>query len=168
MQNLRTPVIAFAARSGSGKTTLIEKVIKQLKTDGYRIAAIKHDAHQFDIDQPGKDTRKMAEAGADVVVISSSDKLAIIEKVAREKNLDELIAMLPHVDVILVEGFKKSGKPTIEVFRSTVNHELLSELPCRLAIASDITWEIGVPCYHIDDVDGVVSEIKKHIACKLI
>ncbi|HWP97897.1 MAG TPA: molybdopterin-guanine dinucleotide biosynthesis protein B [Syntrophomonadaceae bacterium] len=158
------PIISFIAKSGSGKTTLLEKVIRQLKSDGYRIAVIKHDAHRFDMDKPGKDSWRIAEAGADVVAISSPGKVAMIEKVNNEKSLEEVIDLLPDVDLILTEGFKQSGKPAIEVSRSEVHRDLLPEPVNRLAIASDVYWDIGVPCYDINDASGIVSEIKKYVA----
>ncbi|MEA1959889.1 MAG: molybdopterin-guanine dinucleotide biosynthesis protein B [Bacillota bacterium] len=163
MKNTNTPVISFIAKSGTGKTTLIEKVIKGLKALDYKVAVIKHDAHRFDMDKPGKDSWKMAQAGADIVVISSPEKVALIEKVEEEKTLDDVIAMLSPVDLILTEGFKFSANPRIEVFRAEVTKELLSEPHELLAIASDVQWNIGVPCYHIDDADGVVNEIIKYM-----
>lgn len=166
MGNPCTPVISFVAdKSGSGKTTLLEKVIRRLKEDGIRLAVIKHDAHQFDMDKPGKDTWRFAQAGADIVAISSSQKVAIIEKVDEEKKLDEVIGMISGVDLILTEGFKGSDKPKIEVFRSEVHQQLLFKSNELLAIASDVKWDIGVPCYHIDDVEGIAREVKRYIEC---
>lgn len=160
MDNSSKPVISFIARSGAGKTTLLEKVIAELKTQGFRVAVIKHDAHDFEMDIPGKDTWRLGQAGADVVAISSPKKNAFIEKVEVEKTLDELIARVPgNVDIILTEGFKRSGKPAVEVFRSEVHSELLGDPKQLVAIASDIRWDVGVPCYGIDDVGGIVSEI---------
>lgn len=163
MNNQNTPVISFVGKSGSGKTTLLEKVIPHLKTKGYRLAVIKHDAHRFDMDKRGKDTWRMSEAGADIVAISSPEKVAIIEKLEEERILDELIASLSRIDIILTEGFKRSNKPKIEVFRLEVNNELLCEPGELLAIASDIHWELDVPCYYIDDAEGIVNEIIKYV-----
>ncbi|WP_371379974.1 molybdopterin-guanine dinucleotide biosynthesis protein B [Sporomusa aerivorans] len=163
MNNQTTPVISFVAKSGSGKTTLLEKVIQRLRDHGIRLAVIKHDAHQFDIDKPGKDTWRLAQAGADIVAISSPAKVAIIEKVVEEKQLDEVIAMLAPVDLILTEGFKRSGKPKIEVFRSAAHKDLLCEAGELLAIASDVVWDIGVPCCDINDIDGIVQEVLKYL-----
>jgi len=162
-QNLNTPVITFVAKSGSGKTTILEKVITSLKIKGYKLAVIKHDAHRFDMDKPGKDTWRMSQAGADIVAISSPEKVAVIEKVEEERTLDAVIASLSKVDIILTEGFKRSNKPKIEISRSDVDKELLCEPNELLAIASDISWDVGVPCYHINDVDGVVSEVIKYV-----
>lgn len=163
MNNHTTPVISFVAKSGAGKTTLLEKVIKSLKEKGVKLAVIKHDAHQFDMDKPGKDTWKLSQAGADIVAISSPAKVAVIEKVEEEKKLDDVIAMLSGVDLILTEGFKRDNKPKIEVFRSAAHQDLLCGPNELVAIASDIEWKIGVPCYHIDDVEGIVREVLQYM-----
>lgn len=155
--NYNTPVITFVANSGSGKTTLLEKVIASLKSKRYKLAVIKHDAHHFDMDKPGKDTWRMTQAGADIVAISSPEKVALIEQVEVEKSLDEVIATLSKVDIILTEGFKRSDKPKIEISRSEVSRELLCEPGELLAIASDIAWDVGVPCHHINDIEAVVE-----------
>ena len=166
MNNQNTPVISFVAKSGTGKTTLIEKVIPLLKASGYTVGVIKHDAHRFEIDKPGKDSWRMSQAGADAVLISSPEKVALIENVKEEKNLDDLIAMLPEVNLILTEGFKRNNKPKIEIYRSEISTELISDMNELLAVASDVILEVGVPCYHINDVEGIVNEIIHYIADK--
>ena len=100
------PAIAFAAYSGTGKTTLIEKIIRCLKEKGVRLAVIKHDAHDFDIDHEGKDTWRFTQAGADMTIIGSSVKTAIIDQ--REHSVQEIISRISGVDLILVEGYTKS------------------------------------------------------------
>ena len=72
--------VSFVAKSGTGKTTLLEKVIARLKERGYRVGAIKHDTHRFDIDRPGKDSHRLTSAGADTMLISSPEKLALVKK----------------------------------------------------------------------------------------
>ena len=72
------PAIGFAAYSGTGKTTLIEKLVMTLKAQGCRIAVIKHDAHRFEIDREGKDSWRFTRAGADITLLSSPEKTAII------------------------------------------------------------------------------------------
>ena len=84
------PMISVVGKSDTGKTTLLEKLVAELKRRGYRVATVKHDTHGFDIDQPGKDSWRHAQAGSDVVVISGPDRLALIEKREREMTLDEI------------------------------------------------------------------------------
>jgi len=157
------PVISVVARSGSGKTFLLEKLIKKLKNMGLKVAVIKHDVHGFEIDHPGKDTWRFTQAGADIVAISSPDKFALIEKRSTELTLEEIEEHLTGVDLILTEGYKKGSKPKIEVFRSEVHRDLLCEPGELLALASDIPWDLGIPCYHIDDVEGVAQEVIRYI-----
>ena len=77
-------VVSFVAKSGTGKTTLLEKVIAELKKRGYRVGAIKHDAHKFDIDHPGKDSHRLTAAGADTIGIVDPDGAAVVCEVAGE------------------------------------------------------------------------------------
>lgn len=154
------PVVSIVGqRSNSGKTTLLVKLIAEAKNRGWRVAAIKHDVHGFEMDKPGKDTWKFAQAGADVVVISSKEKMAMIEKVREERTLDEVIERIEDVDLIFTEGYKHANRPRIEVFRSEVHEELLSKAEQLLAIASDKEFDIGVPCFDLDDAKGICDFI---------
>ena len=104
---MTVPVISVVGNSGAGKTTLLEKLVRELKHRGYRVAAVKHDAHDFQMDHPGKDTYRLAEAGADAVIISAADRLALLERVDEERTLDDLAAMVSgRVDIILTEGYR--------------------------------------------------------------
>jgi molybdopterin-guanine dinucleotide biosynthesis protein B len=154
------PVISVVGRSNVGKTTFLEKVVRELKSRGYRVAVIKHDSHGFDIDHPGKDSWRLAQAGSDVVVLSSADKVAMIKKPDRELSLDQLQAMvMDGVDIIISEGYKGADKPKIEVFRSGVSDKILSREQELLAIVTDKPFEIDVPQFALDDARGVVNLI---------
>ena len=156
------PVISIVGRSGSGKTTLICNLIPLLKERGYRVATIKHDVHGFAMDIPGKDTYKHAQAGADVVVISSREKVAMLEKVGRELTLDEVIAKISDVDIIIVEGYKHNHKPKVEVFRSTQHAEPLCKKEDQLlAVVSDVRPVLGVPVFALSDYLGLVMYLEQ-------
>src|SRR5512137_1070133 len=131
------PVLSIVGKSNAGKTTLLEKLIPELKRRGYRVATVKHDAHSFEMDQPGKDTWRHRQAGADVVVISSKDKVAEIRSVDAEVPLTELAASIRGVDIILTEGYKRGPAPKIEVSRAAVSTELLCSAGELVAIATD-------------------------------
>jgi molybdopterin-guanine dinucleotide biosynthesis protein B len=154
-------VISVVAKSGSGKTTLLEKIIKILKKKNIKIAVIKHDVHNFEMDKPDKDTWRHSQAGADIIAISSPQKFAMIEKRESELTLEEIIERIKGVDLIITEGYKKENKPKIEVFRRAVQTTLLCEPHELIAIASDVTFDIGVPCYCINDAEGIANEIIK-------
>ena len=153
------PVVAVVGKSDSGKTTLLEKLLREAKRRGWRVATVKHDVHGFDMDKPGKDTWRHAQAGADLVVISSPNRIAILEKVDEDKPLAEVISRIQGVDLIFTEGYKRSDKPKIEVFRSAVHQELLCTPEELIAIASDVQFDNGVPCYDLDDAAGLCDLI---------
>ena len=113
-------VVGFAGYSGSGKTTLVEKLIPALKRRGFRVSVVKHAHHKFDIDHPGKDTFRHRAAGASEVVVASSNRLALIREFEKPARLTvhQLLVELDHsVDWVLVEGFKESELPKIEIWR---------------------------------------------------
>ena len=160
--------LAFVAKSGSGKTTLLEKVISRLKDRGYRVGAIKHDAHRFDIDRPGKDSYRLTAAGADTMVISSPEKLALVKKHAGSPPVEDLLAaFFTDVDIVLIEGFKSSSLPKIEVHRRERSPDLLcrgkEHDPMLLAVASDEPLELDVPQLDIDDPDGITDFIVRNL-----
>lgn len=112
------PVVSIVGRSNSGKTTLIERIIPILKQRGYRVGTIKHDAHRFEIDHEGKDSWRMAKAGADTVVIGSEDKMAMVKVLNGDKSIDEIINWLfQDVDIVITEGYKSYNNPKIEIIR---------------------------------------------------
>ncbi len=113
-------VVGFSGYSGSGKTTLVEQVIARLRLAGQRVSVVKHAHHDFDIDHPGKDSHRHREAGAFEVVIASDRRLAKIREfeVRQDPTVHQLIAELYDCDWVLVEGFKGSDIPKVEVWRA--------------------------------------------------
>ena len=159
------PVVCFVGRSQAGKTTLLEKLIPELKRRGYRVATVKHHSRPgFEIDYPGKDTWRHAQAGSDQVVIVAPDKMAAIRRLERELTLDEIIATIEGVDIILVEGFKRANKPKIEVIRAACGAEPLCAPHELAAIVSDVPLSLAVPRFGLDDVTGLADLIEARFA----
>ena len=157
------PIISIVGKSDSGKTTLIEKLVPELTRRGYRIATVKHDVHGFEVDQEGKDSWRHKQAGAHTVVISSPNKIALIRDVERDLNLDEIREkLIQDVDLILSEGYKKDVQSKIEIFRKEKYKELLSTKEDNLvAIVSNQDFNVGVPCFHLEDMKGLSNFIEK-------
>jgi len=157
------PIVSIVGKSDIGKTTLIEKLLPELTGRGYRVATVKHDVHGFEVDREGKDSWRHKKAGAHTVVISSPQKIALIRDVEKDLTLEEVREkFIKDVELILSEGYKKDVQPKIEVFRKGKYQDLLCTLEDNLiAIASDQTFEIGVPCFSLDDVRGVADFIEK-------
>lgn len=157
----RPPIVSVVGKSDSGKTTLLEGLIRELKRRGYRVGTIKHDAHSFEIDHPGTDTWRHAQAGSDHVVISSPQRVASIRRVEQELTLDELAEAMTDVDIILTEGYRRGSAPKIEVSRKARSRTLLCSADELIAVAADYPVEMDVPQFSLDDYEGLVDRIER-------
>src|SRR4030042_6855922 len=161
-EGFRPPVLCFVGRKSSGKAALMEKVIAGLKAAGHRVAAVKHDAHRFEIDHPGKDSYRFQAAGADTTVISSPQKTAVVLRPREEMPLESILSrFVEGVDIVLAEGYKASRFPKIEVHRKATGEPLIDPPPpgC-IAVATDEGVETSVLQIDIRDPDAVVRFIK--------
>jgi molybdopterin-guanine dinucleotide biosynthesis protein B len=163
-----TRIIGFVGWSGAGKTTLIRSVIARLVGQGLRVATVKHAHHAFDIDQPGKDSWEHRKAGAAEVLVVSDTRWALMHELrgASEPSLSELLAKLAPADIVLIEGFKRSAIPKLEVYRAANGKPPLHpEDPSIIAIAADIAFpDAGRPVLPLDDVAGITDFIRAHAA----
>ena len=154
--------IAVVGNSGAGKTTLLERLIPALKGKGLRVGVVKHDAHRFDIDHPGKDSHRLTAAGADTMMITSSEKLALVKRHTASPPVDELLERyFSDMDLVLVEGFRGSSLPKVEVHRKDFRRALICRGerndPALAAVASDEPLDVDVPVLDLND-PGAIAE----------
>lgn len=165
------PIISIVGKSGSGKTTLLEALIPDLTARGYRIATVKHHSHSGDdIDQPGKDTWRHYQAGADVVIIAAPDKVAVIERLEEELTLDDVaqrLAAVTSVDLILTEGYRRGPAVKIEVVRAARSREVLCPPDELLAIVSDLPPDDLPAGPHVCALDAP-QDVADFVECYLI
>ena len=158
------PVIAFSAWSGTGKTTIIEKLVPELKARGLRVAVIKHDAHTFEIDREGKDSWRFAKAGADVTVISSADKTALIEQ--RKLEFSDVVSRIRDVDLILAEGYNQQGLPTIGISRKATGKGLRLPVISCIAVITDDESAAGaqpaIPVFGLTEISAIAGFIMEY------
>ena len=160
-------VIGLAGWSGAGKTTLLARLIPVLVARGLRVSTIKHAHHAFDVDKPGKDSFVHREAGATEVLIGSAARWALMHELrgTEEPELPELLARMTKVDLVLIEGFKRSTHRKIEVHRAVVGKPLLHpDDPGIVAIAADPLISAAIPCVRLDDIDSVAALVLAHAA----
>lgn len=157
------PIVSIVGKSNTGKTTFIERMIPEFVHRGYRIAIIKHGAHGFDIDHEGKDTWRYRKAGAHTTLISSPRKVALIEDVEKDHDIEELRRKyIRDVDIILIEGYKGNPYPKIEIFRKERNNRLISTRDNNLmAVVSDDPVDIDIPCFTMKQVRALADMIEK-------
>ncbi len=162
------PLVCFVGRSNSRKTTLLTRVVRGLKSRGYRVAAIKHSHHDFDIDQPGKDTWRLAQAGSDVVAISSPNRIAIIERVDTELPLEQIERLMAgKADIVLAEGYKNGNTAKIRVLGTEDDGDNLCRQAETLATISAHLSPAGVPQFDDHDVALIVNLLIEQIDDKL-
>ncbi|MEA3428291.1 MAG: molybdopterin-guanine dinucleotide biosynthesis protein B [Thermodesulfobacteriota bacterium] len=157
------PIISIVGKSGSGKTTLIEKIIPELKRRGHKIGTVKHAYHGFDIDQKGKDSWRHKEAGADMVIVASPGKIAMVKDVNSE-SLECLEEYFNDMDIIIVEGYKREKQPKIEILRSSTHKKPLCGKDNNLiALVTDANIDLKVPKFGLEEIDSLVDFIEKNI-----
>ena len=156
-----TPVIGFAAYSGTGKTTLIEKIVRSLKLKGLRLAVIKHDGHRFDIDREGKDSWRFTRAGADMSIICSAEKTALVE--SRSLSFEDVAAFAHDVDIIIVEGWKKGDFTQIGISRAATGKGFCHDTQRYAAIVTDEDVECNCPKFGLDDIEEITEFIMKNM-----
>ena len=165
------PILGFAAYSGTGKTTLLLQLVPLMRQSGLNIAVVKHAHHDFDTDQPGKDSYELRKAGANQMLVGSSRRAALIieHEQKAEPGLQDLLPMLDTrtIDLILVEGFKTESFPKIELHRAALDRPLR----CRtdsdiIAVASDTSLPIikHVPVLDLNRAGEIADFILAHIA----
>ncbi len=161
------PVLGFAAYSGTGKTTLLVKLLPLLKLQGLRVAMVKHTHHDFDIDQPGKDSYELRKAGANQVLLASDKRSALLTEYdeGSEPDMKQLVEQLDlkNLDLVLVEGFRHLPFAKIELHRpDTARPLLFKEDPTIIAVASDKNVETGeLPLLNLNAVEEVAGFINR-------
>ena len=162
-------VVGFCGYSGSGKTTLVEQLVVRLRLAGHRVSVVKHAHHNFDIDQPGKNSHRHRAAGAYEVVIASNRRLAKIREYDEEAAPDvhRLLAELSEPDWVLVEGFKRADLMKIEIWRAATGQRVqYPNDPFVVAIATDspeaLPLPTRLPVLDLNDADAVTEFLLRH------
>ena len=159
-------IIGIAGYSGSGKTTLIEKVIPVLVREGLRVSLVKHAHHEFDVDQPGKDSYRHRHAGCTEVLVSSSERWALMHELrgAAEPTLQQQLKQLSPCDLVIVEGFKAEPIPKLEVHRRDSKLPLLHPDDAHIvAVATDEPLETALPQLDVNDPAAIARFIVHHL-----
>lgn len=155
------PVYSVVGYSGSGKTTFLEKLIPELKRYGLRVAVVKHDAHEFEIDREGKDSYRLTKAGADVTGLVSNKKAVLMEN--RAISLQDVLNKINQVDVILTEGFKTEKWPKILVYRKDAGMPAAVAPQDCFAVASDVLIEGNPHVFDLNDAESIAGLIAKEV-----
>lgn len=166
---VRMRIFGFAGWSGSGKTTLIESLVPRLTARGLRVSLVKHAHHDFDVDQPGKDSWRHRMAGCTEVLVTSAARFALIHELrgAPELSLADALDRLSPCDLVLVEGWKRESLPKLEVWRPSVGKPTLHPAdPWVRGVATDVPGGVGaeLPTFDLCDVDAIATFVVENAA----
>ena len=160
-------ILGLAGWSGSGKTTLVARLLPMLTAHGLRVSTVKHAHHSFDMDKPGKDSYVHREAGATEVLVISEHRWALLHENGGtpEPSMNDLIAHMTPVDLLLVEGFKAHPHDKLEIYRPGNGKPLLAnDDPNIVAVATDEVGAISVkvPVFDLNDIAVIADFIIGH------
>ena len=159
-------IFGITGWKNSGKTHLMERLVAEFKSRSLSVSTIKNAHHGFDVDQPGKDSFRHRQAGAQEVLIASEKRWVLIHENNDElqPSLTNLIKKMSKVDLVLVEGFKQERHPKIEVVRKARDQKLISEKdPTILAVASDVDISTEKTCIYLNDTIGIANFIGNYL-----
>jgi len=140
-------VIAVSGHRNSGKTTLVEALTRRLTAEGLRVAWIKRTHHALQIDQPGKDTDRLFNAGADVGMESEEQHFMRRHPTPLTARMPIIQDMLQTHDLVLVEGGKPLPIPKVWCARPGEPHP-----PADVEnIVATLPWDSEriEPCFEI-------------------
>ena len=159
-------VFGLAGWSGSGKTTLVTRLVPALIRRGISVSTLKHAHHDFDIDQPGKDSWRHRSAGATEVLVASAKRWALMHehRGGAEPSAAELMKQMTPVDLLIVEGFKREKHDKIEIHRRETQKPLLYPDDTNIvAVLSDEPLpDCKLPVIDIDDVAAIADFMVRH------
>ena len=161
-------IFGLVGWSGSGKTTLVANLVPELMGRGLTVSTMKHTHHNFDIDKPDKDSHQHRLAGATEVLLTGSKRWALLHenRDAPEPSIDDLLARMEEVDLVLIEGFKSHKHQKMEVHRPAVGKPLLCpEDPTIVAVASDVELpDVTLPVIGLENVAAIADFIVGHLS----
>jgi len=145
---------------------LMMRLLPELIGRGLTVSTMKHAHHNFDIDQPGKDSYVHRSAGATEVVVASVNRWALMHenRGAPEPSAAELIRHMTPVDLLIIEGFKREPHPKIEVYRQANGKPLIHpDDPHIVAVASDTALpQVALPVLPLDDIGAIADFVQRH------
>lgn len=157
-------IICICGRKNMGKTTLMENLIREFTNRGFKVAAIKHDGHDFEPDVEGTDSFRFAKAGAYGTAVFSKERVMMIKQ-TQEMREESIFSFYPEADFILVEGLKNSFYPKIEIVRKGVSKELpllCSHPEGRFLVVTDMNLQENIKTEkvcNISDISKIADEI---------
>lgn len=125
---------------------------------------LKHAPHGFEMDREGKDSWKISQTGCEAVGVVNKNKFTLSLTLAEELSVEELLQKFySSKDLVIVEGYKDSTLPKLEVFRSPVSTTLFEDVSGRIAIVSNSLHSKELPVFGLADLQSIAAFIITHL-----
>ncbi len=164
---MNTKVFGVVGWKNSGKTTLTERLIKEFSMRGQNVSMVKHTHHNVDVDRSGTDSYRHRAAGAQEVMLAGGSRFALMHEYRErsEFELEDLLARMSPCDLVLVEGFKRTPIPKLEVQREERQVDLLANTDeMILAVAADYEIpNLDIPVFNLNDTVAIADFIWDHL-----
>ncbi|MCH8157467.1 MAG: molybdopterin-guanine dinucleotide biosynthesis protein B [Nitrospinae bacterium] len=165
-EQFKTPFLCFAGFSGVGKTTLVERLVARFCDEGIRVGYYKHDSHRFEMDKEGKDTARVRDAGAGIVVINDPAHFGVLAD--NDFKQRSVIHALEQCDCILIEGYKQSPFNKVVFLNAEGKLPIAPDSPGIRAIVHQGKGELerfieqGIPLFHRDEIEKIFDFVNAH------
>ena len=160
------PVVCIVGKSGSGKTLLIQRLLPILTKRGYQVAVVKHTPHGFDLSPQGKDSERLARAGARLALFSGPQGMGAFLPAQGDRPLEEVARWAEETgeyDLLLAEGYKDSPFPKVEVHRPDLGADLLCPVKALLAVVSRAPPQVPLPVFSPSRVRGLADFLEERV-----
>jgi molybdopterin-guanine dinucleotide biosynthesis protein B len=145
----------------AGKSELVRRLVVELVGRGLQISTIKRVSDAVDLERQGSGTWKHRAAGAAEVMIASASRFALLREMppdTKEPEVSDLLARMAPADIVLLDGFRRSNYPKVEVVPAGRHQPLLAPGdPMILAITSDVPIAADVPCIPLSNIGGLAD-----------
>jgi molybdopterin-guanine dinucleotide biosynthesis adapter protein len=143
------------------KSELVRRLVVELVGRGLQVSTIKRVSDAVDLERQGSGTWKHRAAGAAEVMIASASRFALLREMppdTTEPEVSDLLTRMSPVDIVLLDGFRRSNYPKMEVVPAGQDHALLAPGdPMVLAITSNVPVAADVPHLALSNIGALAD-----------
>jgi len=156
------PVLCVVGRPDSGSAAVVEGLVRELTGKGVRVAVVAQDDKAASLDSLSPEAARYAAAGSETVIVSAPGTVATVRRAEEAPSLDELVwEMREEYDLVLVDGFRHSSFPKLEVHRADEEEGLLCHKNELLAVVGDRPEGLDIPAFAVDDLSGLTELVRR-------